>query len=167
MSKHYITTPIGTAVLPFLFTEDKEYGGYKIAIRVDKKTAEVFKAKLLDELKGEEFKSKTPHIPIVADEKHEGMYLIRTSSKYKPAVFDSKNKPLNESSRIGGGSEVRAVAEAFKYEVQKKEGIKLRLKQVQVIKLAEGGAGASSFEQVEDGYEADVSEGGFESALDL
>ena len=172
MSKHYITTPIGTAVLPFLFEEDKEYGGFKIAIRVDKKTAEVFKAKLLDTLKNEEFKSKTPHIPIVADEKNEGMYLIRTSSKYQPAVFDSKNKSLSANTKVGGGSEVRAIAEAYKYEVQKKEGIKLRLKQVQVIKLAEGGGGFSGFDQIDDGYEADDSAPSFSqetevSALDL
>lgn len=150
-NKKFITTPIGTAVLPFLFEEDKEYGGYKIAIRVDKATAEKFKAELLDLLKDDPFKSKNAHIPITADERVDGMYLIRTASGYQPAVFDSKNHPLSANTRVGGGSEVRAICEVYKYEVQKKEGVKLRLKQVQVIKLAEGGS--SSFDKIDDGFD--------------
>jgi hypothetical protein len=87
-------------------------------------------------------------------------------------VFDSKNKALSANTKVGGGSEVRAIAEAYKYEIQKKEGIKLRLKQVQVIKLAEGGGGFSGFDQIDDGYEADDSAPSFSqetevSALDL
>lgn len=150
-NKKFITTPIGTAVLPFLFEEDKEYGGYKVAIRVDKETAEKFKGELLDLLKEDPFKSKNAHIPITPDERVEGMYLIRTASGYQPAVFDAKNHPLSSNTRVGGGSELRAICEVYKYEVQKKEGVKLRLKQVQVIKLAEGGS--SSFEQIEDGFD--------------
>ncbi len=92
-NKHHIVTPIGIAVMPFLFEEDPEYNNYKVSIRVDMKTAEKFKADLLSALKGEQFTTKSPHIPIVEDTREEGMFLIRTASKHKPRVFDSKNTP--------------------------------------------------------------------------
>lgn len=168
MSKTFITTPVGTAVLPFLQQEDKKYGGYKVWLRVDKKTAEEFKAKLLNALKDYNFKTKAPNLPISADSKVDGMYLIQTSSKYKPLVFDSKNHSIPENTQISGGSELRVMAEVYPWEVKKEEGIKLRLKQAQIIKLASGGA--SAFEDVEDGFEVDLSEtqSAFEtSALDI
>jgi hypothetical protein len=155
-NKKFITTPIGTAVMPFLFKEDEQYGGFKVALRVDKETAAKFKAQLMDLFKGEEWKTKTPNIPITEDTRNEGMYIIKTASGYQPAVFDSKNRPVSSNTNVGGGSEVRVICEAHKWEVQKKEGIKLRLKQVQIIKLAEGGS--SGFESIEDGYEAADSE---------
>lgn len=151
-NKKYITTPIGIAVMPFLFKEDEQYGGFKVALRVDKETATKFKAELLDLFKGEQWNTKSPNIPIAEDNRHEGMYLIRTASGYQPAVFDSKNRPVSSNTNVGGGSELRVICEAHKWEVQKKEGIKLRLKQVQIIKLAEGGS--SGFESIDDGYEA-------------
>lgn len=153
MSKKYIVTPKGTAVLPFLFEEDKEYGGYKVAIRVDAKTAAEFKEKILD---GLSFKSKNFHVPVVPDERVEGMWLIKTASAYAPVVFDSRNKPISAKTKVSGGSEVRAMCEVHQYEVQKKEGVKLRLKQVQVIKLVEGGP--SAFDEVEDGFAAEEQE---------
>lgn len=164
MAKKFITTPIGTAVLPFLFEEDKEYGGYKVAIRVDKPTAEAFKKKLLEVVADHQFKTKNIHLPITADERVEGSYLIRTSSGYQPGVFDSRNNPIPTKTKVSGGSEVRAIAEVYPYEVQKKEGIKLRLKQVQVIKLVEGG-GSSGFDAIDDGFEVhEESEPSFETA---
>jgi hypothetical protein len=160
MSKQFITTPVGTAVLPFLQEEDKKYGGYKVWIRVDKKTAEVFKAKLLDTVKNHEFKTKNVKLPIKADEKTDGMYLIVTSSDYKPMVFDSKNHALPQDAKVGGGTELRVLAEVYPWEVKREEGIKLRLKQAQIIKLATGGS--SGFDEVDDGFEVDV-DGGQES----
>lgn len=163
-NKHHIVTPIGIAVMPFLFEEDPEYNNYKVSIRVDMKTAEKFKADLLSALKGEQFTTKSPHIPIVEDTREEGMFLIRTASKHKPRVFDSKNNPIPVNTKVGGGSEVRALCEVHKWDVQKKEGIKLRLKEVQVVKLSEGGA--SHFDQIEDGFEVDTGESetsGFDS----
>lgn len=155
MSKLFITTPIGTAVLPFLQEEDKKYGGYKVWIRVDKKTAEVFKAKLLETVKDHQFKTKNVKLPIKPDEKTEGMYLIVTSSDYKPLVFDSKKHSLPEGTKVSGGTELRVIAEVYPWEVKREEGIKLRLKQAQIIKLASGGD--CGFDEVEDGYEVDLS----------
>lgn len=164
MSKAFITTPVGTAVLPFLLKEDQKYGGYKVWLRVDKKTAEVFKAKLLDAVKDYPFKTKNVKLPITADSKVDGMYLINTSSKYKPLVFDSKNHSLPDSFEVGGGSELRVVAEVYPWEVKNEEGIKLRLKQAQVIKLASGGS--SAFDDVEDGFEVDLSNAETTSAFE-
>ena len=160
MSKQYITTPVGTAVLPFLHKEDDKYGGYKVWLRVDKKTAEVFKAKLLDTVKDHPFKTKNVKLPIEADKKADGYYLITTSSNYKPMVFDSKNHALPEGTQVGGGTELRVLAEVYPWEVKREEGIKLRLKQAQIIKLATGGS--SGFDEVEDGFEVDT-DGGQES----
>ena len=173
MSKSFITTPVGTAVLPFLLEEDKKYGGYKVWLRVDKKTAEVFKSKVLELVKDHPFKTKNVKLPVTEDSKVDGMYLIITSSKYKPLVFDSKNneiKKLPEGQKISGGSELRVTAEVYPWEVKKEEGIKLRLKTAQIVKLASGG---STFDEIEDGFEVDLSNdettSGFEttSALDI
>lgn len=169
-NKKFITTPIGTAVFPHLQKEDQKYGGYKVALRVDKKTAEVFKAKLLEAVKEHTFKSKDIKIPIEADEKAEGYFLIKASTKYKPMLFDSKNHSISDDMKVGPGSEIRVMAEVYPYEIRKEEGIKLRLKQAQVTKLATGSS--SAFDDIEDGFEVDLSNAttsGFEttSALDI
>jgi hypothetical protein len=66
------------------------------------------------------------------------MYTHQSSSNYKPLVFDSKNHALPSDTKIGGGTELRVIAEVYPWEVKREEGIKLRLKQAQIIKLASG-----------------------------
>lgn len=155
MSKN-ITTPIGTAVLPFLQEEDKTYGGYKVRLRVDKQTAEDFKRNLIAHLDGHAFKTKNVKFPISPDSRMEGMYLISASSNYKPVVFDSKKRPISSNQRIGGGSELRIIAQVYPWEVKKEEGVKLRLQQAQIFKLASNDD--CGFDEIEDGFEVENSD---------
>jgi hypothetical protein len=169
MSKNFISTNTGVAMYPHLEKPDSFKGQdkYKIRVALSKTDGATFKAKLSDMIKDEKFDTKKPKLPFVDAEEGEGI-IISFASKYKPAVFDSKNKPLPSTIRVGGGSKVRVMGELYNYG----EGISLRLKQVQVVSLAEGGSQNSAFDTVDDGFVADVEESSFAnedevSALDL
>lgn len=172
MSKKFVTSPIGTAVYPHIHQPDTKYnpeGQYDLKIRVSKKDAEDFKSKILDATKDHVFKTKKIHIPIEEDKEGDG-YIIKAKSKFKPIIYDSKKKALPDGINVSGGSEVRFFAEVRPYE-KNGEGISLGLKQVQVIKL--NANTFSAFDDVEDGFEVDLSNAettsGFEttSALDI
>lgn len=169
MSKNFITTTTGIAMYPHLEKPDSFKGQdkYKIRVALNKTDGASFKAKLSDLIKDEKFDTKKPKLPFVEAEEGEGI-IISFASKYKPAVFDSKNKPIPSSIRVGGGSKVRVLGELYNYG----EGISLRLKQVQVVSLAEGGSSSSAFDTVEDGFVSEAEESAFVgeddvSALDL
>lgn len=171
MSKKFITTAIGTAIFPHLEKPDffKGQEKFKVNVGLNKADGEAFKAKLLELIKDEKFETKKPKVPYKEPEEGEGLN-VNFSSKFKPALFDSKNRRIPDGVRVGGGSKIRVMGELYNYG----EGISLRLKQVQVLSLAERGDGAeSAFDEVDDGYttEIDVSAFGEEteavSALDL
>lgn len=165
MAKKFITSPVGVAAYPHLNKKDTQFdaeGIYHVEIKVTKEEAAAFKKKLMDLVSDHTFKTKKVHIPIAEAKDGDG-YVIKTKSKFKPVLFDSKNRPLSDDIRIGGGSELRFIAEVRPYE-KNGEGISLGLKQVQIVKLVEGGGGASAFDAVDDGFE--VSEDNSEELID-
>jgi hypothetical protein len=163
MGKKIITSPIGTAVYPFLEKPDTFKGQthYKLGLELSKTEAEAFKAKLLEMIKDEKFDTKKPKLPI-KDGREDGLFLIPAKSQYKPVVFDAQKNPLAANISIGGGSKVRFSAEVYNYG----DGISLRLNQVQVVDLVERNANNCAFDDIEDGYVAKGQEGDL-SALDI
>jgi hypothetical protein len=88
-------------------------------------------------------------------------------SKYRPAVFDAKKKKLPEGVTIGNGSEGRIVGVIFPWSKTTKvkgknieeHGISIRLGDVQITKLQEGGSQGTGadFDDDVEGYEYDGS----------
>jgi hypothetical protein len=160
-------TPVGVAVYPKIsepdtkgkfadnkFKTDVDYGAHTEALIA--KITEAAEAwgtpmnlPIVDETKKDENGKKVPT----------GKKLIRFKSKYRPAVFDAKKKPLPQDVVIGGGSEIRIDATLFPY-TEGKGGVGLRLGPVQVANLVEGGEGAANFDEMEGfEYEADEAVG--------
>jgi hypothetical protein len=92
---------------------------------------------------------------------------INFKSKYRPAVFDAKKKKLPEGVTIGNGSEGRIVGVIFSWDKTTKVkgknvteyGISIRLGDVQITKLQEGGSmgNGADFDDDVEGYEYDGS----------
>jgi hypothetical protein len=75
--------------------------------------------------------------------------------KIEPKLIDSKNKPFNRDTKIGGGSRLRVAFTPIPFAFSNtKVGLSLRLEAVQVIELATYG-GASPFDEVEGGFSAE------------
>jgi hypothetical protein len=83
--------------------------------------------------------------PYVIDEDANTVTFVY-KTQYAPAVFDSRNKPILSSTRIGGGSVIRLLGNLVEYE----KGLTAQFNQVQVKAL--NGPGVSAFDEVEDGY---------------
>lgn len=94
-----------------------------------------------------------------------GMLQFSLSSKYAPALMDSKNNPINlkkmgDDFFIGSGSKVKIAGEVYSYD----KGVSLQMRQVQLLNLVN--TAASMFEADEDGnfdgsdYEDDTSSPG-------
>ncbi len=84
-------------------------------------------------------------------QKRDGTYY-----EQQPAVIDSKKVPMTNDILIGNGSRVKVAFEPIPYVMQtnKKVGVALRLKAVQVIDLVEYGNSATSVFDEEDGFVA-------------
>lgn len=95
------------------------------------------------------------NLPVVdqkdKDKKPTGKKLLRFKSKYRPAVFDAKKKPIPEGVVVGAGSELRIDCTLFPY-TEGKGGVALRLGPIQLASLVEGGEGAGNFDEME-GFE--------------
>jgi hypothetical protein len=97
-----------------------------------------------------------------------GMVIFKTKMKAKvtskktkktyvsePRLFDAANQRIHPES-VYGGSRVRVAGEVkpYKMDSTKKVGVSLRLKDVQIVELVEGGGGGSPFGEVKGGYVA-------------
>jgi hypothetical protein len=107
-------------------------------------------------------------------------------SKYRPAVFDARKNKLPEGVRVGGGSIIRIASAFFPWEKPTEEtivengkrrkvktvqkGISLRLGDVQVKELSQGGGKSgdgSAFDEVEGfEYTNEAGEAPFDTADD-
>ncbi len=77
----------------------------------------------------------------------------------KPAVFDSRRKPIHQEIDLWNGSILRVGYQPIGYYTSLVgAGVSLRLKQVQVIEAVSGGAAVAAFEEDEDGYTFDESD---------
>ena len=162
--KIYVTTPWGEALHVHAFKADVYQGEvkagdrapmptYKVDFKPTDGDIEAFRTVMrghADTL-GFEGKKKV-HLGIKKTEEDE-IESICPKSQFKPLVFDTKNNPIGEDSKLGPGSVIRARCEVFKYD----KGIGLRLLQVQVKKLVPyaGGDSTSGFGTEEEGYVAE------------
>jgi hypothetical protein len=88
-------------------------------------------------------KSKTGRILITA----------KSGEKFKPPMFDAKNKRIADDVAIGGGTKFKLDLTIFPYKMTSKNaGITLYINAVQVLDLVEKGIGKSNFEEA-DGFE--------------
>jgi hypothetical protein len=86
------------------------------------------------------------------DKKETGTLLITASSgeKYKPPMFDAKNKRLPEGLALGGGSRIKLDLTLNVYEMSDtNSGVNLYINAVQVLDFVEKGVGKSNFEESE------------------
>jgi hypothetical protein len=177
------TSPAGIAQYPYLNKPDTKFnpdGEYKVSIEIPGAAAqdivtfldEQFAAALALAKKdpknaGKKIKEGTPPHSINEDT---GTVTVKFKLKAKvtpkngegweqrPAIFDTKGKPMVDS-KIGGGSKIKVAYEVSPYYTAiAGSGVTLRMKAVQVIDLKEfsGGAdaGAYGFGE-EEGYEAE------------
>lgn len=150
-------TPWGTASYPHLLKADtfKNQTKFKTGVVVTNQAdIGMFKDRFKELIADERFKfaknSDRKGIPGMPFEDTDAGFLIKSSSKFKPAGFDSRNNPLPDGVNVGGGSTIRFLAQLFNYD----EGISLQILSYQVRDLKEWG-GASQFEPVDDGYTVD------------
>lgn len=86
-----------------------------------------------------------------------GAMLVTATSgvKYKPPLFDAKNKKLPSDMALGGGSKIKLDVSINAFEISKdNSGINLYINAVQVIDFVEKGVGKSNFEET-DGFTFD------------
>lgn len=181
MARSVVVTPRGRAIYPYLTQPDTKFsaeGVYRVKLAVPANLAyetieriEEAHKKAVQDAQKENPKKRIREAPLPYEEDTEADEVIfnfkcRASFKSKkgevvsirPALFDSKGKPLPKDVRIGGGSIIRVSFEPNPYYVAAVgAGVSLRLKAVQVFELQEYGqasADAYGFEVEEGGYEA-------------
>jgi hypothetical protein len=163
LAKTYIMTPVGVASFPHLDKPDTFKGAtkYKTKLELDAVSFAKFKAEFEKKIEGQRFETKKPKLPWKDGE--DGKFILSASSQYAPGIFDTKNQAV--STRVGGGSRIRLSCEIVNYG----DGASLRLQQVQVIELQQGGfaPGQSAFDEVEDGFVAEASEFKAEEAAEV
>jgi len=100
------------------------------------------------------------------DDTETGNVVFKFKSKFKPSVFDAKNKPMVDHN-IYGGSELRVGGMVSYYNSPSVGcGVTLRLGGVQVISYVEGTSGADSFGFEEEEGFSDSSAAASEESID-
>lgn len=170
MAKKLYITAVGTAFWPKIAEKDREYDNYNTGLILDDKGFAAFKKELEAFMEDQKFpkvpKGKKPTVPyqehLDKDTEERIGWLIRAKSNYQPLIFDAKDKKLydardmdeSDCPRIGGGTKMRIQVEFNAHE----KGVNLYLKKLQIISLKEYGSGFGSYEDKDDGYEAEESE---------
>lgn len=177
-----ITSPKGSAVYPWLNEPDRRFdqtGVYSVSLRVKaddkdvvtfvdmiKKIADEMYAQVIKETKKKAKKADLPIKDVIdVDGNETGEIDIKFKLKsqggqgektwvQRPALFDSKGKPMND--KVGGGSTIKVGCEAVPFfSPTVGVGVTLRLKAVQILELQEfnGGASSASWFTSEQGFE--------------
>lgn len=158
--KETFITPFGKLIWPKLNTPDtytpkrgKPKTRYVVNIGFDDENTKKLQTFLKKKAKELLPDVKNPKLPLKED-KEGNLYLTGTSGvKYRPPVFDAKNKKLPPSVEIGGGSIARVDFTIAVFEISDdNSGINLYINSVQVKELVEGGFGKSNFDEA-DGFE--------------
>jgi hypothetical protein len=154
---NHIKIPLGTAVYPSLHKLDTEgkfpTNKYKTDILLSPEDLAKFKADFKEKTKGLGL-TKASKLPFKVNK--DGDTLVRLKSKFMPVGFDAKNKKLPEGTEVGGGSEIRCLANIFQYD----EGVTLQVLQYQVKTLKTWSA-QSAFDVDDDGYTHEGTESAF------
>jgi hypothetical protein len=155
-------TPVGTLVFPKLNTPDvykpkrgPEKVRYTTLLKLAPEDYKKVHAKLLAHAKKMLPDVEDPKLPFKQDKKTKEMLLTASSGvKYRPPVFDAKNKQISADKIIGGGSKARLDLSVAIFEIaDDNSGVNLYINGVQIIELVEGGF-KSNFEETE-GYTDD------------
>jgi hypothetical protein len=175
-------TPAGTAKYPFLTKPDTKFnpdGEYKLKLEIPGDKAQDLVTFLDEQFALAQEKAKKENAGKKIKPGNEPYEIDQDSGKVtvnfklkakvtpkngepfeqKPAIFDSKGKPITGDAKVGGGSKVKVAYEVLPYYTAiAGAGVSLRMKAVQVIELVEysGGAGAGAYGfGEEEGYEAE------------
>ena len=180
------TTSVGVARYPHLSEPDTKFdedGVYTTQLILDSSDAEELE-NLIESAKNElaeEIRSQKPNTkfkegasPVQDHDEDSNKRVVKFKLKakggkgsetwdQKPALFDSKAKPMKSDEIIGGGSKIKVACEIIPYHTALAGlGVSLRLKAVQVIDLVEftgktGDATAHGFGE-EEGYDSATTE---------
>tara|TARA_B110000977_G_scaffold25830_1_gene31934 strand:+ start:10412 stop:11005 length:594 start_codon:yes stop_codon:yes gene_type:complete len=176
MSQTHVT-PVGEAIYPHLQKPDTKFnsnGEYKVTLKVKKSDAsemlEIFKQAEKDSLTKAIFENKGKQLKQAPSPyTEEGDFVMfkfkmtatgvnrKTKENFtqRPAIFDAKKNIIPVTQSIWGGSEMKIAYELIPYYMASRgAGISVRLKQVQIVKLVEGGT-APAFTE-EDGFEINL-----------
>jgi hypothetical protein len=164
MAREEVTTPVGVAIYPKISSPDtygpKADGKYKTDIGFTREAFAAFQKKV-EALAKEEYPKQK--VKWKTKDQEDGLISIRASSKYQPAIFDSKNQDIApDSVKIGGGSRIRGICGVNFYDANKTNvTVSFYLNQVQLIELKEyqRGPAKSGFDEVEDGFVSDDNSG--------
>lgn len=152
-AKVKFTSPFGVARYPHI-TKPDSTGQYadnkyktKLVLPIDDPNAKAF-MKMIDEAAVQLHGAKGAKLykPYEVDEEADEV-VFKFKTQYAPAIFDSRNKPLNgKSVTVGGGSVIRLCGQIVAFD----KGITAQFNQVQVRELTS--FGQSAFDEVEGGF---------------
>lgn len=136
---------------------------YKTNIKVSDEDLKRLKAQFTKvardflEAEGEDLDDEwRPKLPFQKDKETKEVTIIATSgAKYKPPLFDSRNRRMPDDVAVGGGSVIKVNVTVNPYPMQG-GGVNLYINAIQVLDLKEkaGFNGKSPFDE-EDGFEFD------------
>lgn len=134
----YYRTPIVTAQYAYLTREDATYGGYKVTFELPKGHPHV---QAIDSYAEDNFKPvevKKPAFKRGYALNDAGMAVLKATTKYQPAITDSRGNPVKGVDIWSGSTGVvtYTIDESRK---AGEPGVKLRLVSFQVGKLKTGG----------------------------
>jgi len=107
-----------------------------------------FKSEIDAIIASERFKNKNPRLPYKTNKDGQFEVVARTSKR--PAMFDSKNRPVPADTEVGGGTVMRIHVGPYNYG----DGLSLTLYSVQIKDLKLRGDRVP-FEPEDDGYTVD------------
>ena len=176
-----LVTPVGIAKWPYINRPDIQFnadGVYHVQLVMSKEDAEPVKEKLRTVLEdfinnSDNVRSKKSELnfPIKDEENDEGNPDGKVAIKLKlnaagrsgkdfwenrPILKDAQNKPMNLNKyEVGAGSEIRVMAEIIPYSSPTAgNGVSLRMRAIQVLKLVPPGSGGYDFSS-QEGFKAD------------
>ena len=177
--KVHLRTPSGTASYPYLTSEDREYGGYKVRLIIpmsdelttlldqlqlvvtEKQQAQA-KVTAKGKTKGQDFEkaqSITQHLPWFEEEDDKGEptgnIILKLKTQFRPIIVDATRKEVDDSVRIFGGSVLKVLFEPIPYYSPKDNevGVTCRIKAVQILELKQGTGGFANGFEDEEGYQ--------------
>lgn len=173
MSKYNFTkytTPKGLFVYPHLTKADTQFvptGEYSVKLSLPREDAKELVALMKAELKAHKEKNsidKGTDVFNIKKDEDAGTLIFKTKLpkiiplkdgtqwEQKLAIYDAKGNPMPKDISIWSGTEGKLRIELRPYSMQGNNGVSLRLKAVQVIKLVEGNSENESPFEEEEGY---------------
>jgi hypothetical protein len=132
-----MVSPKGKAYYPKINHPDQKYNNYQASLILTDADAEDLLEKLKDVYVDECGPKKLATATFPVKKQEDGTWVFKSTSKQKPKIYDSKGKPVLDSTElnIGGGTEMKV---SFSATVkQDRSGVTAYLNAVQIINLVE------------------------------